>query len=264
MDARVRVGERAPRPRRRPRRARPRGAASSASIHGVGCERLEDDQRAGGAPAVPRLGLRLEGAAQRAHHDRVLLAHAQQHQVQRELEAEVLQEQREVEALVELDRDEDGLQRERVPPSALLRRTLDPAGRARRLAVSRNARQAWPAATAARDQVSKKDSPSTSWPRGRTAARPAPTTSTRRPGRPSARSSPRRSAAAAGRAGVRERRCRGRMARWSGAGSSVQGVVTLPPVSAAGANFQQDGGRPGVERARTPRAQGQRVVKRSS
>ena len=75
-------------------------------------ERAEGDHRAGGAPAVPRLRLVVERGAQRAHDDGVLLAHAQQHQVHRQLEGEVLEEQREVEALVELDRDEDGLERE--------------------------------------------------------------------------------------------------------------------------------------------------------
>ena len=88
-------------------------AASSSSTHGVALERAEGDERAGRAPAVPRLRLGLERPAQRAHHDRVLLAHAHQHQVARELEGEVLEEEREVEALVELDRDEDHLERER-------------------------------------------------------------------------------------------------------------------------------------------------------
>ena len=77
-----------------------------------GAERAEDDQGAGRAPALPRLGHRLERLAQRAHHHGVLLAHAGQHQVHRELEAEVLEEEREVEALVELDGDEDSLHRE--------------------------------------------------------------------------------------------------------------------------------------------------------
>ena len=75
-------------------------------------ERAEGDHGAGGAPAVPGLRLLVEGGAQRADHDGVLLAHAQQHQVHRELEGEVLEEEREVEALVELDGDEDGLERE--------------------------------------------------------------------------------------------------------------------------------------------------------
>ena len=78
-----------------------------------GLERAEGDERAGRAPAVPRLRLGLERLAQRAHHDRVLLAHAHQHQVARQLEGEVLEEEREVEALVELDRDEDHVERER-------------------------------------------------------------------------------------------------------------------------------------------------------
>ena len=77
-----------------------------------GLERAERDERAGRAPAVPRLRLGLERLAQRAHHDRVLLAHAHEHQVARQLEGEVLEEEREVEALVELDRDEDHLERE--------------------------------------------------------------------------------------------------------------------------------------------------------
>ena len=80
--------------------------------------RAEDDERAGGAPALPRLRLVLDRLAQRAHDDRVLLAHAQQHEVERELEAEVLEEQREVEALVELDGDEHGLERERAAVGA--------------------------------------------------------------------------------------------------------------------------------------------------
>ena len=78
-----------------------------------GLERAEGDERAGRAPAVPRLRLGLERLAQRAHHDRVLLAHAHEHEVARQLEGEVLEEEREVEALVELDRDEDHLERER-------------------------------------------------------------------------------------------------------------------------------------------------------
>ena len=75
-------------------------------------QRAEDDERAGGAPALPRLRVGLDRGLQRADDDRVLLAHAQQHQVQRQLEGQVLEEEREVEALVELDRDEDGLHRE--------------------------------------------------------------------------------------------------------------------------------------------------------
>ena len=77
-----------------------------------GLERAEDDERAGRAPALPGLGLGLERLAHRAHDDRVLRAHALQHEVHRQLEAEVLEEEREVEALVELDGDEDGLHRE--------------------------------------------------------------------------------------------------------------------------------------------------------
>ncbi len=45
--------------------------------------RAEDDERAGRAPALPGLDLVLERLAQRAHDDGVLLAHAQQHQVER-------------------------------------------------------------------------------------------------------------------------------------------------------------------------------------
>ena len=81
-------------------------------------QRAEGDHRAGGAPAVPVLRLGVERGAQGAHDDRVLLAHAQQHQVHGQLEGEVLEEEREVEALVELDRDEDGLEREDLARSA--------------------------------------------------------------------------------------------------------------------------------------------------
>ncbi len=81
-------------------------------------QRAEDDQGAGGPPALPRLRLRLERLLERADDDRVLLAHAQQHQVHRQLEGQVLEEEREVEALVELDRDEDGLEREDVTVGA--------------------------------------------------------------------------------------------------------------------------------------------------
>ena len=96
-------------------------------------KRLEDDECAGGAPALPRLRYGLDRLTQRADDDRVLLAHAQQHQVHRQLEGQVLQEQREVEALVELDRDEDGLERELVAVGAAARQG-DRAGHARRLA----------------------------------------------------------------------------------------------------------------------------------
>ena len=84
-----------------------------------GRERAEGDERAGGPPALPGLRLGVERRAEGAHDDRVLLAHAQQHQVHRQLERQVLEEEREVEALVELDRDEDGLERE-----GLLRRRV--------------------------------------------------------------------------------------------------------------------------------------------
>ena len=106
--------------------------ASSASTHGVAAQRLEDDQRARGAP-LPRLRDRLQRLLQRADDDRVLLAHAQQHQVHRQLEGQILEEQREVEALVELDRDEDRLHRERLAVRAAAGQ-LDRAGHARRLA----------------------------------------------------------------------------------------------------------------------------------
>ena len=96
-------------------------------------QRAEDDERAGRAPALPGLGLGLERLAHGAHHDRVLGAHALEHQVGRELEAEVLEEEREVEALVELDGDEDGLHREVVALDHD-RGDLDAAGRGGRLA----------------------------------------------------------------------------------------------------------------------------------
>jgi hypothetical protein len=98
-----------------------------------GLERAEDDERAGGAPALPRLRLGLERLAQRADHDRVLRAHALQHEVHRELEPEVLEEEREVEALVELDGDEDRVHRER-RAVGLSAGDLDAAGRRGRLA----------------------------------------------------------------------------------------------------------------------------------
>jgi hypothetical protein len=97
-------------------------------------ERAEGDHRAGGAPAVPRLRLGIERGAQRADDDRVLLAHAQQHQVHRQLEREVLEEQREVEALVELDRDEDGLEREPRAGRRVARVDLHQRARVRRVA----------------------------------------------------------------------------------------------------------------------------------
>ena len=98
-----------------------------------GAERAEHDERAGGTPALPGLGLRLERLAQRADDDGVLRAHALQHQVHRELEAEVLEEEREVEALVELDRDEHGLHREH-RAVGLLAGDVDATGGGRRLA----------------------------------------------------------------------------------------------------------------------------------
>ena len=63
----------------------------------------------------------------------MLLAHAQQHQVHRQLEGQVLEEEREVEALVELDRDEDGLEREDLAVGAVAGEPHR-AGRLRRLA----------------------------------------------------------------------------------------------------------------------------------
>ena len=97
-------------------------------------ERAERDHRAGGAPAVPGLRLLVERGAQRPHDDGVLLAHAQQHQVERQLEGEVLEEEREVEALVELDRDEDRLEREHRVGRRMARVDLDAAARLRRVA----------------------------------------------------------------------------------------------------------------------------------
>jgi hypothetical protein len=85
--------------------------ASSCSTHGVACSG-EDDERAGGAPALPRLCLGLDRGLQRANDDRVRWTHPHQHQVHRQLERQVLEEEREVESLVELDRDEDRLHRE--------------------------------------------------------------------------------------------------------------------------------------------------------
>ena len=64
----------------------------------------------------------------------MLLAHAQQHQVHWQLEAEVLEEEAEVEALVELDGDEDGLDRELVPLRVHALHGHAPGG-ARRVAV---------------------------------------------------------------------------------------------------------------------------------
>jgi hypothetical protein len=69
----------------------------------------------------------------------VLLAHAQQHQVHRELEREILEEEAEVEALVELDRDEDGLQRELLVGRRVLRGDLDERAGVRRVAGGQEA-----------------------------------------------------------------------------------------------------------------------------
>ena len=146
--------------------------------------RAEDDERAGGAPALPGLRLGLDRLAERAHDDRVLLAHAQQHQVQRQLEAEVLEEQREVEALVELDGDEDGLDRELV---ALGVQALHghAAGHGRRVAVLEERLPglrvgAERGVRAACRRTTGRGSPG---PGGRTAARPARTTWRPSPGR---------------------------------------------------------------------------------
>ena len=97
-----------------------------------GLQGTEDDQRAGRAPALPGLGLGLERLAQRPDDDGVLRAHALQHQVHRELEAEVLEEQREVESLVELDGHEHRVHRE-VVALGVERGDLDAAWRRRRL-----------------------------------------------------------------------------------------------------------------------------------
>ena len=139
-------------------------------------ERAEDDERAGGAPALPRCGLLLDRLAQRAHHDRVLLAHAHQHQVHGQLEAQVLEEQREVEALVELDGDEHRLHREAVAVGVRggdarrgrdLRRLALLEERAPGLRLRRAARRSACRRTTARARPG---------PGGRTAARPARTT----------------------------------------------------------------------------------------
>ena len=152
--------------------------------------RAERDERAGRAPAVPRLRLGLERLAQRAHHDRVLLAHAHQHQVARQLEGEVLEEEREVEALVELDRDEDHLERE-----AALVGGVDRAHRLRRARCAGPRRSRGSAATppprAARGRRACRTGscPAPRRRRARTAARPARSTSRPRPGRRSGRRS---------------------------------------------------------------------------
>jgi hypothetical protein len=99
-----------------------------------GSERAERHHRAGGAPAVPGLRLRVEGGAQRAYHDGVLLAHAQQHQVHRELEGEVLEEEGEVEPLVELDGHEDRLDGEGLAGRGVLAGDLDERAGVRRVA----------------------------------------------------------------------------------------------------------------------------------
>ena len=91
-------------------------------------QRAEGDQRAGGPPALPRLRLVGERGAQGPDDHRVLLAHAQQHHLDRQLEGQVLEEEGEVEALVELDRDEHRLHRER-PAARAVRGDRDaPAG----------------------------------------------------------------------------------------------------------------------------------------
>ena len=146
--------------------------------------RAEDDERAGRAPALPGLRLGLDRLAQRAHDDRVLLAHAQQHQVQRQLEAEVLEEQREVEALVELDGDEDGLDRElaALGVQAATRRR----GRGRsapRRSPGTSARTAPRRSASGRAACRRTTARGSPGPGGRTAARPARTTWRPSPGR---------------------------------------------------------------------------------
>jgi hypothetical protein len=64
----------------------------------------------------------------------VLLAHAQQHQVHRELEREVLEEEGEVEALVELDGHEDRLDGEALAARGVLAGDLDERTRVGRIA----------------------------------------------------------------------------------------------------------------------------------
>ena len=110
---------------------------------------LDPRRRASGrkATSVPAVrqpstaGPSAERGAQRPHDHRVLLAHAQQHQVHGQLEAEVLEEEREVEALVELDGDEDHLDREPCLLRVVTRVEVDSRPRARRVARSRNRRQ---------------------------------------------------------------------------------------------------------------------------
>ena len=97
-------------------------------------ERAEGDERPRRAPALPGLRVGVEGGAQRADDHGVLLAHAQQHQVHRQLEGQVLEEQREVEALVELDRDEDRLERELLLGRRVARGRLDERAGVRRVA----------------------------------------------------------------------------------------------------------------------------------
>ena len=138
-------------------------AAGQLGLHPRGrLQRAEDDERAGRAPALPGLGLGLERLAHRAHDDRVLRAHALEHQVHRELEAEVLEEEREVEALVELDGDEDGLHRE-VAAVGLEAVDVDAAGRLGASPASRKRRHDSAAAgTGGLMSVWKNDWPSTS------------------------------------------------------------------------------------------------------
>lgn len=69
-------------------------------------ERPQHHHGAGGAPLLARIRLVVGRRAERAHHHRMLLADTLEHQVQRQVEGQVLQKQREVEALVELDRDD--------------------------------------------------------------------------------------------------------------------------------------------------------------
>ena len=139
-------------------------AASSSSTHGVGSV----GRKTTSVPAVRQpsqgCGSASIALAQRAHDDRVLLAHAQQHQVQRQLEAEVLEEQREVEALVELDGDEDGLDREAAALGVhALARTRGPGRSAGRRSPGTTSRTARRRRAPGRAACSKNDWPRISW-----------------------------------------------------------------------------------------------------
>ena len=159
--------------------------ASSASTHGVGLS----GRKTTSVPAVRQpsqgWGSRLERLAQRAHHDGVLRAHALEHEVHRELEAEILEEEREVEALVELDRHEDRLDRERRAVGLERRRPprgRTPAGRRRpRGSAARTLRRPARATGSAWRRTTGRGPQSRA---ARTAAQPARTTWRPTPGRP--------------------------------------------------------------------------------